>query len=88
MWTIFLGFSSLIWGQLVLTVPKKSFPKLCRFGRGGVPLATIVEPDGSKDSRARLLWIRGLTRLQHQVRFVLFWLSFSGLTLMLCDVSG
>ncbi|XP_031563488.1 plasma membrane calcium-transporting ATPase 4-like isoform X2 [Actinia tenebrosa] len=70
MWTVFLGFSSLIWGQLVLTIPKNSFPKLCRFGRGGVPLATIVEPDGARDSRARILWIRGLTRLQHQIRVV------------------
>lgn len=67
MWTTFLGFSSLLWGQLVLTVPKNSFPKLCRFGRSGVPLEPIIEPDGGKDSRARLLWIRGLTRLQHQV---------------------
>jgi len=71
MWTIFLGFSSLIWGQLVLTIPKNSFPKLCRFGRSGVPLDPIIEPDGGKDSRARLLWIRGLTRLQHQVCYSL-----------------
>lgn len=67
MWCIFLGFSELVWGQLVLTIPKNSFPKLCRFGTKELPLATIVEPDGPKDSKARLLWIRGLTRLQHQV---------------------
>jgi len=69
MWCIFLGFSELVWGQLVLTIPKNSFPKLCRFGTKELPLATIVEPDGPKDSKARLLWIRGLTRLQHQVSY-------------------
>lgn len=68
-WCIFLGFSELLWGQLVLTIPKTSFPKLCRFGTKELPLATIVEPDGPKDSKARLLWIRGLTRLQHQVSY-------------------
>lgn len=67
LWCVFLGFSELVWGQLVLTIPKTSFPKLCRFGTKELPLATIVEPDGAKDSKARLLWIRGLTRLQHQV---------------------
>ncbi|XP_032238959.1 plasma membrane calcium-transporting ATPase 4 isoform X2 [Nematostella vectensis] len=70
MWCIFLGFTELLWGQLVLTIPKESFPKLCRFGTEGVPIATIIEPDGARDSRARLLWIRGLTRLQHQIRVV------------------
>ncbi|XP_068703541.1 plasma membrane calcium-transporting ATPase 3-like isoform X3 [Montipora capricornis] len=68
LWCIFLGFSELVWGQLVLTIPKTSFPKLCRFGTKELPLP--MEPDGPKDSRARLLWIRGLTRLQHQIRVV------------------
>lgn len=67
LWCILLGFTELLWGQLVLTVPKTSFPKLCRFGTKEIPVETIVEPDGAKDSKARLLWIRGLTRLQHQV---------------------
>lgn len=68
MWCVFLGFSELLWGQLVLTIPKTSFPKLCRFGTKEMPLP--MEPDGPKDSKARLLWIRGLTRLQHQIRVV------------------
>ncbi|KAJ7391328.1 ATPase, Ca transporting, plasma membrane [Desmophyllum pertusum] len=70
LWCVFLGFSELLWGQLVLTVPKTSFPKLCRFGTKELPLETIVETDGGRDSKARLLWIRGLTRLQHQIRVV------------------
>ena len=38
MWCIFLGFTELVIGQFVATVPKKVFSKsLCRFGRGSIP---------------------------------------------------
>ena len=46
-------------GQLVLTLPKTTFPKICRFGTKEIPPSIILEPDGPKDSKARLLWIRG-----------------------------
>ena len=85
LWCVFLGFSELLWGQLVLTIPKTSFPKLCRFGTKELPLP--MEPDGPKDNKARLLWIRGLTRLQHQVRphsFVVEEFTASQLPKFLC----
>lgn len=67
LWCVFLGFSELVWGQLVLTLPKTTLPKICRFGTKEIPPSIILEPK-EKDSKARLLWLRGLTRLQHQVR--------------------
>lgn len=70
LWCLFLGFLELFWGQLVLCIPKTSFPKICRFGTKEADISTIMEPDGPKDNRARLLWLRGLTRLQHQIRVV------------------
>ena len=81
LWCLFLGFLELLWGQIVLCIPKNSFPKLCRFGSGTPNLPSILEPDGPKDNRARLLWLRGLTRLQHQVGYRLFSAAFGHLLL-------
>jgi Ca2+ transporting ATPase len=58
MWCLFLGFTELLIGQVVATIPKGIFSKdLCRIGRGSIP----------QTSNARLLWIRSVTRLRHQV---------------------
>ena len=61
MWCIFLGFTELLIGQVVATIPKKILSKeFCRIGRGSIP----------QTSNARLLWIRSVTRLRHQVSAV------------------
>ena len=68
MWCLFLGFTELLVGQVVATIPKDILSKnLCRFGRGSI----------RQTSNARLLWIRSVTRLRHQVGmlFLVFQLS-------------
>ena len=66
MWCLFLGFTELIWGQVVLTIPKSVFSKRMRFFRKGIPTKEVITPESSESS-GRVLWLRGLTRLQHQV---------------------
>ncbi|XP_046853514.1 plasma membrane calcium-transporting ATPase 1-like [Xenia sp. Carnegie-2017] len=61
MWCLLLGFTELLIGQVVATVPKTIFSKaLFQLGRGSRP----------PPSNARHLWIRSVTRLRHQIRVV------------------
>ncbi|XP_065568894.1 plasma membrane calcium-transporting ATPase 2-like [Artemia franciscana] len=79
-WCVFFGFGTLVWGQLVTTIPTKKLPKVLSYGRGHptdvVALQNLVEDkfdgDGSDKKRTagQILWIRGLTRLQTQIRVV------------------
>ncbi|XP_065058957.1 plasma membrane calcium-transporting ATPase 1-like [Rhopilema esculentum] len=69
MWCLFLGFTELIWGQVVLSIPKSVFSKRLRFFRKGIPTKEVITPESSESS-GRVLWLRGLTRLQHQIRVV------------------
>jgi len=77
-WCVFFGVGTLIWGQLVTTVPTRKIPKIFSWGRGhpediAASMGALVEdkfdPDGQdkKRSTGQILWIRGLTRLQTQV---------------------
>lgn len=77
MWCLFLGVGVLLWGQVITSVPTKSLPKhLCSWGKD-VP---EDEPDSSLEAgqlnadgtgrRGQILWVRGLTRLQQQIRVV------------------
>jgi Ca2+ transporting ATPase len=74
MWCIFLGLGSLLWGQVVTTIPTHRLPK--KLVLGEVTHAEIemlekaVEEDHLDEAgqRGQILWIRGLTRLQHQIR--------------------
>ncbi|XP_046481662.1 plasma membrane calcium-transporting ATPase 2 isoform X7 [Neodiprion pinetum] len=75
MWCLFFGVGTLIWGQLVTTIPTRKIPKILSWGRGQPDdMDTInlgdekFDPDSDKKPRAgQILWIRGLTRLQTQV---------------------
>ncbi|KAK2725056.1 hypothetical protein QYM36_001494 [Artemia franciscana] len=79
-WCVFFGFGTLVWGQLVTTIPTKKLPKVLSYGRGHptdvVALQNLVEDkfdgDGSDKKRTagQILWIRGLTRLQTQLRVI------------------
>ncbi|XP_077487564.1 plasma membrane calcium-transporting ATPase 3 isoform X3 [Amblyomma americanum] len=80
MWCVFFGCGTLVWGQLVTTVPTKRIPKTFTWGSGAPEelhaTASLVE-DGSSGSLSQdvkrtgqILWIRGLTRLQTQLRVV------------------
>ncbi|XP_042083123.1 plasma membrane calcium-transporting ATPase 1 [Haplochromis burtoni] len=79
LWCIFLGLGSLLWGQLVSSVPTKWLKFLKTAGH-----ATLQEeiPDGSDEgndvvdhgdlelSNGHILWCRGLSRIQTQIRVV------------------
>ncbi|XP_026317048.1 plasma membrane calcium-transporting ATPase 2 isoform X5 [Hyposmocoma kahamanoa] len=72
LWCLFFGAGTLVWGQLVTTVPTRKIPKTLSWGRGQ-PEPDTIQPgpdyDGDLDKKPRagqILWIRGLTRLQTQ----------------------
>lgn len=80
-WCIFFGCGTLVWGQLITSIPTKRIPKTFTWGSGPPPeeivgSASLAE-DGSNGSisqdvkrTGQILWIRGLTRLQTQLRVV------------------
>ncbi|XP_069694637.1 plasma membrane calcium-transporting ATPase 2 isoform X4 [Periplaneta americana] len=78
LWCLFFGIGTLLWGQLVTTVPTRKIPKILSWGRGHPEEYTEAitlgeekfDPDsqeGKKPRAGQILWIRGLTRLQTQV---------------------
>ncbi|KAF5284828.1 hypothetical protein FQA39_LY04553 [Lamprigera yunnana] len=76
LWCLFFGVGTLLWGQLVTTVPTRKIPKILSWGRGHPEEYTEAiaigeekfDVDSDKKPRAgQILWIRGLTRLQTQV---------------------
>ncbi|XP_043863048.1 plasma membrane calcium-transporting ATPase 1 isoform X9 [Drosophila mojavensis] len=77
LWCIFFGIGTLVWGQLITSVPTRKLPKILSWGRGHPEEYTDAmnlgeerfdSIDSDKKPRAgQILWIRGLTRLQTQV---------------------
>ncbi|XP_002163645.2 plasma membrane calcium-transporting ATPase 3 isoform X1 [Hydra vulgaris] len=65
MWCVFLGFTELLWGQVIVSIPKFTIPKRFRMGSEGL---SIQETDGS--TLGKVLWMRSLSRLQYQIRVV------------------
>ncbi|KAK7582784.1 hypothetical protein V9T40_014229 [Parthenolecanium corni] len=79
LWCLFFGFGTLLWGQLVTTVPTRKLPKILSWGRGHPEEYTEAialgeekfDSESDKKPRAgQILWIRGLTRLQTQLRVI------------------
>ncbi|CAH0562669.1 unnamed protein product [Brassicogethes aeneus] len=79
LWCLFFGVGTLLWGQLVTTVPTRKIPKILSWGRGHPEEYTEAinigeekfDIDSDKKPRAgQILWIRGLTRLQTQLRVI------------------
>ncbi|XP_034836743.1 plasma membrane calcium-transporting ATPase 2 [Maniola hyperantus] len=73
LWCLFFGAGTLVWGQLVTSIPTRKIPKKLSWGRGQ-PDPESMQPgpdyDSDLDKKPRagqILWIRGLTRLQTQV---------------------
>ncbi|XP_071745596.1 LOW QUALITY PROTEIN: plasma membrane calcium-transporting ATPase 2 [Lepeophtheirus salmonis] len=80
-WCIFLGIGTLVWQQLVTSIPTSCIPKSLAIGRQPPteptsPLAMSGHEGGhhhhhdiplSGSRSGQILWIRGLTRLQTQV---------------------
>ncbi|XP_014204544.1 plasma membrane calcium-transporting ATPase 2 isoform X5 [Copidosoma floridanum] len=75
MWCLLFGIGTLLWGQVVTTIPTRKIPKIFSWGRGQPDDIGAInlgdekfDPDSDKKPRAgQILWIRGLTRLQTQV---------------------
>ncbi|XP_026673718.1 plasma membrane calcium-transporting ATPase 2 isoform X7 [Ceratina calcarata] len=75
MWCLFFGIGTLLWGQVITTIPTRKIPKIFSWGRGQPDDIGAInlgdekfDPDSDKKPRAgQILWIRGLTRLQTQV---------------------
>merc|ERR1712106_1213076 len=80
LWCILFGAGTLLWQQVVTSVPTRSLPKdVFQWGSGEPQDTPLVDDphneksDGDgKDSKrtGQILWIRGLTRLQTQIRVV------------------
>ncbi|XP_059099644.1 plasma membrane calcium-transporting ATPase 2-like isoform X3 [Tigriopus californicus] len=87
MWCIFLGMGTLVWQQIITTIPTSCLPSSFEIGKQppssmepNSPTANSVNEhhhyhhhhEGSiTGSRSgQILWIRGLTRLQTQIRVV------------------
>ncbi|XP_031364227.1 plasma membrane calcium-transporting ATPase 2 isoform X2 [Apis dorsata] len=78
MWCLFFGVGTLLWGQVITTIPTRKIPKILSWGRGQPDDISAInlgdekfDPDSDKKPRAgQILWIRGLTRLQTQLRVI------------------
>ncbi|OCT87549.1 plasma membrane calcium-transporting ATPase 1 isoform X2 [Xenopus laevis] len=80
LWTIFLGMGTLLWGQLVTTIPTSRLKFLKEAGHGtqkdDIPEEEFAEDAEEIDHaerelrRGQILWFRGLNRIQTQIRVV------------------
>ncbi|XP_060516271.1 plasma membrane calcium-transporting ATPase 2 isoform X2 [Cylas formicarius] len=79
LWCLFFGVGTLLWGQVITTIPTRKLPKILSWGRGHPEEYTEAiaigeekfDVDSDKKPRAgQILWIRGLTRLQTQLRVI------------------
>ncbi|XP_074644594.1 plasma membrane calcium-transporting ATPase 2-like isoform X2 [Tubulanus polymorphus] len=80
MWSLFFGVGELLWGQVVTTIPTNKLPRMLSWGSATEEEIEALEdklaaPDADQDQdadgrRGQILWVRGLTRLQHQIRVV------------------
>lgn len=76
LWCIFWGVGTLVWGQIITSVPTRRIPKKLAWGRGppedypGLGHEGKFDSDSGHKRRAHILWLRGLTRLQTQIRVI------------------
>jgi len=76
LWCVLFGVGTLLWGQIITSIPTASLPRNIAWGSGmpkGDPITELGNDDfrdmDNKDNKrtGQILWIRGLTRLQTQV---------------------
>ncbi|KAI5213162.1 Plasma Membrane Calcium-Transporting Atpase 1 [Manis pentadactyla] len=80
LWSIFLGMGTLLWGQLISTIPTSRLKFLKEAGHGTqkeeIPEEELAEDAEEIDHaerelrRGQILWFRGLNRIQTQIRVV------------------
>lgn len=69
MWCIFLGSTELLIGQLLLLIPVKRIPLPWK-QQEDEEVEEVDDPLQGDATRARILWVKSLTRLRTQVRMV------------------
>uniref|UniRef100_A0A8C6KH15 Calcium-transporting ATPase n=1 Tax=Nothobranchius furzeri TaxID=105023 RepID=A0A8C6KH15_NOTFU len=82
LWCTFLGFSSLLWGQVISSIPTSRLKFLKTAGHGTqkeeIPDEELEELEDMDEidhaerelRRGQILWFRGLNRIQTQIRVV------------------
>ncbi|KAM4676145.1 plasma membrane calcium-transporting ATPase 1 isoform 3-T4 [Discoglossus pictus] len=80
LWSVFLGMGTLLWGQLVTSIPTSRLKFLKEAGHGtqkdDIPEEELAEDAEEIDHaerelrRGQILWFRGLNRIQTQIRVV------------------
>ncbi|XP_052285591.1 plasma membrane calcium-transporting ATPase 2-like isoform X3 [Dreissena polymorpha] len=80
LWCVFVGVGTLLWGQIITSIPTSKLPKhLCSWGKGEPTDMDLPDYPGENSMgaqhdgtgrRGQILWVRGLTRLQQQIRVV------------------
>uniref|UniRef100_A0A8C4XYJ0 Calcium-transporting ATPase n=1 Tax=Gopherus evgoodei TaxID=1825980 RepID=A0A8C4XYJ0_9SAUR len=80
LWSLFLGIGTLLWGQLITTIPNNYLKFLTELGHGP-PKEEILEEELAEGAgeidhaerelrRGQILWFRGMNRIQAQSRVV------------------
>ncbi|XP_050411569.1 plasma membrane calcium-transporting ATPase 2 isoform X1 [Patella vulgata] len=73
-WCIFLGVGTLLWAQIVTCIPTHRLPVIkcpCMKDEEEHHHEDLIDGDiANDDRRGQILWVRGLTRLQQQIRVV------------------
>ncbi|KAM4676142.1 plasma membrane calcium-transporting ATPase 1 isoform 1-T2 [Discoglossus pictus] len=97
LWSVFLGMGTLLWGQLVTSIPTSRLKFLKEAGHGtqkdDIPEEELAEDAEEIDHaerelrRGQILWFRGLNRIQTQMgwSFLLFSLSLAEQAVTISD---
>ncbi|PAV73722.1 hypothetical protein WR25_04645 [Diploscapter pachys] len=77
LWCLAFGVGTLLWGQIVTTIPTGSLPQNMTIGSGEAPandplMSDYDNSDTHEKRSGQILWVRGLTRLQTQERPLAF----------------
>lgn len=84
MWCLFIGIGELLWGQVISAIPTKSLKFLKEAGHGSDKEDISRDAEGLEEidhaevelRRGQILWVRGLNRIQTQIRVVKVFHSF------------
>jgi len=72
-WCFLFGVGTLLWGQIVTTIPTNRLPKNMTVGSDIPDQSMYPTIDGSEDNeikKGQVLWLRGIARLQTQLRVI------------------
>jgi Ca2+ transporting ATPase len=74
-WCLLFGVGELVWGQLVTCIPTRRLPRSMTLGAASQQEIDMLEKLSENEEematrRGQILWVRGLNRLQHQIRVV------------------